>query len=202
MLKIPLLVSLGHHGGRSKVASLRPPFSTPLRSLGEPDPETPFVVPIEHAPPLFVRIREDKISLKISPAPLHGPIAHTYLFFFLDGYFSVVFCLIIPSLSSPCWQQLLASGQWPPVSVACSVFSSCFSPNFPSSAPLQAACAACKSSLPWILQAEKHAQRQPSAPWPNTPAGSALKLKREYRRCLIYFEAAFRCVMRNGTVEP
>ena len=71
MLKIPLLVSLGHHGGRRKVASSRPPFSTPLRSLGEPDPETPFLVPIEHAPPLFVRIREDKISLKISPAPLH-----------------------------------------------------------------------------------------------------------------------------------
>jgi len=70
MLKIPLLVSLGHHGGRRKVASLRPPFSTPLRSLGEPDPETPFLVPIEHAPPLFVRIREDKISLKIYPAPL------------------------------------------------------------------------------------------------------------------------------------
>ena len=70
MLKIPLLVSLGHHGGRRKVASSRPPFSTPLRSLGEPDPETPFLVPIEHAPPLFVRIREDKISLKISPAPL------------------------------------------------------------------------------------------------------------------------------------
>ena len=72
MLKIPLLVSLGHHGGRRKVASLRPPFSTPLRSLGEPDPETPFLVPIEHAPPLFVRIREDKISLKISPAPLRA----------------------------------------------------------------------------------------------------------------------------------
>ena len=71
MLKIPLLVSLGHHGGRRKVASSRPPFSTPLRSLGEPDPETPFLVPIEHAPPLFVRIREDKISLKISPAPLN-----------------------------------------------------------------------------------------------------------------------------------
>ena len=70
MLKIPLLVSLGHHGGRRKVASLRPPFSTPLRSLGEPDPDTPFLVPIEHAPPLFVRIREDKISLKIYPAPL------------------------------------------------------------------------------------------------------------------------------------
>ena len=70
MLKIPLLVSLGHHGGRRKVASSRPPFSTPLRSLGEPDPETPFLVPIEHAPPLFVRIREDKFSLKISPAPL------------------------------------------------------------------------------------------------------------------------------------
>ena len=70
MLKIPLLVSLGHHGGRRKVASLRPPFSTPLRSLGEPDPETPFLVPIEHAPPLFVRIWEDKISLKIPPPPL------------------------------------------------------------------------------------------------------------------------------------
>ena len=77
MLKIPLLVSLGHHGGRRKVASLRPPFSTPLRSLGEPDPETPFLVPIEHAPPLFVRIREDKISLKISPAPLtNSPSSH------------------------------------------------------------------------------------------------------------------------------
>ena len=72
MLKIPLLVSLGHHGGRRKVASLRPPFSTPLRSLGEPDPETPFLVPIEHAPPLFVRIWEDKISLKIYPAPLRA----------------------------------------------------------------------------------------------------------------------------------
>ena len=71
MLKIPLLVSLGHHGGRRKVASLRPPFSTPLRSLGEPDPDTPFLVPIEHAPPLFVRIWEDKISLKIPPPPLH-----------------------------------------------------------------------------------------------------------------------------------
>ena len=146
--------------------------------------------------------KENREAGKKRKPPPHGPIAHTCLFFFLDGYFSVVFCLIIPSLSSPCWQQLLTSGQWPPVSVACSVFSSCFSPNFPSSAPLQAACAACKSSLPWILQAEKHAQRQPSAPWPNTPAGSALKLKREYRRCLIYFEAAFRCVMRNGTVEP
>ena len=72
MLKIPLLVSLGHHGGLRKAASLRPPFSTPLRSLGEPDPETPFLVPIEHAPPLFVRIREDKISLKIYPAPLRA----------------------------------------------------------------------------------------------------------------------------------
>ena len=70
MLKIPLLVSLGHHGGQRKVASLRPPFSTPLRSLGEPDPDTPFLVPIEHAPPLFVRIWEDKISLKIPPPPL------------------------------------------------------------------------------------------------------------------------------------
>ena len=70
MSKIPLLVSLGHHGGRRKVASLRPPFSTPLRSLGEPDPDTPFLVPIEHAPPLFVRIWEDKISLKIPPPPL------------------------------------------------------------------------------------------------------------------------------------
>ena len=75
MLKIPLLVSLGHHGGRRKVASSRPPFSIPLRSLGEPDPETPFPVPIEHAPPLFVRIREDKISLKIYPAPLRRPSA-------------------------------------------------------------------------------------------------------------------------------
>ena len=82
MLKIPLLVSLGHHGGLRKVASLRPPFSTPLRSLGEPDPETPFLVPIEHAPPLFVRIREDKISLKNSPAPLHG--APQSLMSFLD----------------------------------------------------------------------------------------------------------------------
>ena len=72
MLKIPLLVSLGHHGGRRKVASSRPPFSTPLRSLGEPDPDTPFLVPIEHAPPLFVRIWEDKISLKIPPPPLRS----------------------------------------------------------------------------------------------------------------------------------
>ena len=64
MLKIPLLVSLGHHGGRRKVASLRPPFSTPLRSLGEPDPETPFLVPIEHAPPLFVFLWEIKFSNK------------------------------------------------------------------------------------------------------------------------------------------
>ena len=55
-----------------KLRLLRPPFSTPLRSLGEPDPDTPFLVPIEHAPPLFVRIREDKISLKISPAPLES----------------------------------------------------------------------------------------------------------------------------------
>jgi len=49
--------------------------ATPLRSLGEPDPETPFLVPIEHAPPLFVRIWEDKISLKIPPPPLlrRGP---------------------------------------------------------------------------------------------------------------------------------
>jgi len=77
MLKIPLLVSLGHHGGRRKVASLRPPFSTPLRSLGEADPETPFLVPIEHAPPLFVRIREDKISLKIYPLRLKGSAGRT-----------------------------------------------------------------------------------------------------------------------------
>ena len=72
-LEFPLLlvlVSLGHHGGQRKVASLRPPFSTPLRSLGEPDPDTPFLVPIEHAPQLFVRIWEDKISLKIPPPPL------------------------------------------------------------------------------------------------------------------------------------
>jgi hypothetical protein len=57
------------NGGQRKVASLRPPFSTPLQSLGEPDPETPFLVPKEHAPPLFVRIREDRISLKIPPPP-------------------------------------------------------------------------------------------------------------------------------------
>ena len=69
MLKIPLLVSLGHHGGRRKVASSRPPFSTPLRSLGEPDPETPFLAPIEHAPPLFVRIQEDKF-----PSDLPGSL--------------------------------------------------------------------------------------------------------------------------------
>ena len=69
-VKDPALSIFRSPGGRRKVASLRPPFSTPLRSLGEPDPETPFLVPIEHAPPLFVRIREDKISLKISPAPL------------------------------------------------------------------------------------------------------------------------------------
>ena len=31
---------------------------------------------IEHAPPLFVRIREDKISLKISPAPLRYSSRH------------------------------------------------------------------------------------------------------------------------------
>ena len=68
--KDPTLSILGHHGGRRKVASLRPPFTTPLRSLGEPDPDTPFLVPIEHAPPLFVRIWEDKISLKIPPPPL------------------------------------------------------------------------------------------------------------------------------------
>ena len=79
MLKIRLLVSLGHHGGRRKVASLRPPFSTPLRSLGEPDPDTPFLVPIEHAPPLFVRIWEDKISLKISPAPLAPQISNPFI---------------------------------------------------------------------------------------------------------------------------
>ena len=102
MLKIPLLVSLGHHGGRRKVASSRPPFSTPLRSLGEPDPETPFLVPIEHAPPLFVRIWEDKISLKIPPPPLcfdflilfsrnrqipglaTGAVGHSLFFFFLS----------------------------------------------------------------------------------------------------------------------
>ena len=69
-VKDPALSIFRSPGGRRKVASLRPPFSTPLRSLGEPDPETPFLVPIEHAPPLFVRIREDKISLKIYPAPL------------------------------------------------------------------------------------------------------------------------------------
>ena len=34
-------------------------------------PRDPFLVPIEPAPPLFVRIREDKISLKIPPPPLH-----------------------------------------------------------------------------------------------------------------------------------
>ena len=70
--KLSWISILGHHGGRRKVASLRPPFSTPLRSLGEPDPDTPFLVPIEHAPPLFVRIWEDKISLKIPPPPLLG----------------------------------------------------------------------------------------------------------------------------------
>ena len=74
--KDPTLSILGHHGGRRKVASLRPPFSTPLRSLGEPDPDTPFLVPIEHAPPLFVRIWEDKISLKIPPPPLEYSLHH------------------------------------------------------------------------------------------------------------------------------
>ena len=37
----------------------------------EVETQTPFLVPIEHAPPLFVRIWEDKISLKIPPPPLH-----------------------------------------------------------------------------------------------------------------------------------
>jgi hypothetical protein len=74
-INIPLLVSLGHHGGRRKVASLRPPFSTPLRSLGEPGPESPFLVLIEHAPPLFVRVREDKISLKIPPPPASSSLS-------------------------------------------------------------------------------------------------------------------------------
>ena len=64
-----------------EVASLRPPFSTPLRSLGEPDPETPFLIPIEHAPPLFVRIREDKFSLKIPPPP--PPLKFPVIFFIL-----------------------------------------------------------------------------------------------------------------------
>ena len=91
MLKIPLLVSLGHHGGRRKVASLRPPFSTPLRSLGEPDPDTPFLVPIEHAPPLFVRIREDKISLKIYPAPLRSQKAKQKRLISTISLFSLVF---------------------------------------------------------------------------------------------------------------
>ena len=69
-VKDPALSIFRSPGGQRKVASLRPPFSTPLRSLGEPDPETPFPVPIEHAPPLFARIREDKISLQIPPPPL------------------------------------------------------------------------------------------------------------------------------------
>ncbi len=30
---------------------------------------SPFLAPIEHAPPLFARIQEDKISLKIYPLP-------------------------------------------------------------------------------------------------------------------------------------
>ena len=56
MLKIPLLVSLGHHGGRRKVASLRPPFSTPATPRDKPEPAGPFPPSIERAPPLFVRI--------------------------------------------------------------------------------------------------------------------------------------------------
>ena len=69
-VKDPALSIFRSPCGQRKVASLRPPFSTPLRSLGEPDPDTPFLVPIEHAPQLFVRIWEDKISLKIPPPSL------------------------------------------------------------------------------------------------------------------------------------
>ena len=95
MLKIRLLVSLGHHGGLRKVASLRPPFSTPLRSLGEPDPDTPFLVPIEHAPPLFVRIWEDKISLKIPPPPLERTVEG------LEFNIRRVHCVVETSLRRP-----------------------------------------------------------------------------------------------------
>ena len=41
----------------------------PIAVSWRASPDTPFLVPIEHAPPLFVRIREDKISLKMYPAP-------------------------------------------------------------------------------------------------------------------------------------
>ena len=54
--KDPTLSILGHHGGRRKVASLRPPFSTPATPRDKPEPAGPFPSSIERAPPLFVRI--------------------------------------------------------------------------------------------------------------------------------------------------
>ena len=54
--KDPTLSILGHHGGRRKVASLRPPFSTPATPRDKPEPAGPFPPSIERAPPLFVRI--------------------------------------------------------------------------------------------------------------------------------------------------
>jgi hypothetical protein len=63
--RYPTLSILGHHGRRAlispknkigKAASLRPPFSTPATPRDKPEPAGPFPVPIECAPPLFVRI--------------------------------------------------------------------------------------------------------------------------------------------------
>ena len=54
--KDPTLSILGHHGGRRKVASLRPPFSTPATPRDKPEPAGPFPPSIERAPPLFVHI--------------------------------------------------------------------------------------------------------------------------------------------------
>jgi hypothetical protein len=54
--KDPTLSILGHHGGRRKVASLRPPFSTSATPRDKPEPAGPFPSSIERAPPLFVRI--------------------------------------------------------------------------------------------------------------------------------------------------
>ena len=51
--KDPTLSILGHHGGRRKVASLRPPFSTPATPRDKPEPAGPFPSSIERAPPLF-----------------------------------------------------------------------------------------------------------------------------------------------------
>ena len=53
--KDPTLSILGHHGGRRKIASLRPPFSTPATPRDKHEPANPSL-PLQNAPRRFLSV--------------------------------------------------------------------------------------------------------------------------------------------------